>query len=382
MDTQLNPSAPEGSVYEPLNEPVHFSTIAQRFYYKHWALLLSFAIVLCLVIALWGVLAPFVAAFVLAYLMFGPSKWLYKKLDRKVPLAACGLFAFVLVILLFLSIGLLFIPVVSSQLELIEANLPDLAASLNNNLLPWLNNMFGFDWSVDSMEIKTRVTDYISNNKGSLAEITTKVLRAGSQSVMGITGFLSLMVVATLFIIPSWSTLAFQTRMLLPPHLRVKVDPFLGEIDSLLNEYIKGLAIVVFSLSIFYSLGLSLVGLKSGWAIGILAGLLCMIPYVGFTLGFLTAALELQGFLPIVLVFGVFVIGQVLEGFVLTPMVVGDKIGLSALSVVFALAFFGALFGLVGVILALPLAAIFKVAYMRAHVAYTSSAYYLQGAGQ
>jgi predicted PurR-regulated permease PerM len=114
-----------------------------------------------------------------------------------------------------------------------------------------------------------------------------------------------------------------------------------------------------------------------------LAGVLCVVPYLGFALallvGLLTAALELQGFLPIVLVLFVFVAGQFLEGFVLTPLVVGDKIGLSALAVIFALAFFGALFGLVGVFLALPLAAICKVAYVHAFAHYEQSAYYRQG---
>jgi predicted PurR-regulated permease PerM len=141
--------------------------------------------------------------------------------------------------------------------------------------------------------------------------------------------------------------------------------------------------IVMLFLSTFYSIGLSVVGLQSGWALGMLAGVLCVVPYLGFAVallvGLLTAALELQGFLPIFLVLLVFVVGQFLEGFVLTPLVVGDKIGLSALAVIFALAFFGAIFGLVGVFLALPLAAIFKVAYMHAFAHYEKSDYYTRG---
>ncbi|HEX4855193.1 MAG TPA: AI-2E family transporter, partial [Limnobacter sp.] len=208
-------------------------------------------------------------------------------------------------------------------------------------------------------------------------------LRSGSQSVLGITGFISLTVVATLFILPGWPHILRQTRQLFPPHVWQRAEPLFSEIDQVMTEYIKGLLTVMLFLSVFYSVGLSLVGLQSGWAIGMLAGVLCVVPYLGFTVallvGLLTAALELQGFLPIFWVLGVFVAGQFLEGFILTPLVVGDKIGLSALAVIFALAFFGAIFGLVGVFIALPLAAICKVAYVHAFARYQQSQYYRQG---
>jgi len=201
--------------------------------------------------------------------------------------------------------------------------------------------------------------------------------------VLGITGFVSLTVIATLFILPGWAQITKQFQQIFPPHLWKRAQPLFSEIDSVMTEYIKGMMIVMLFLSTFYSIGLSVVGLQSGWALGMLAGVLCVVPYLGFTVallvGLLTAALELQGFLPIFLVLMVFVVGQFLEGFVLTPLVVGDKIGLSALAVIFALAFFGAVFGLVGVFLALPLAAIFKVAYMHAFAHYEKSAYYTRG---
>jgi predicted PurR-regulated permease PerM len=209
-------------------------------------------------------------------------------------------------------------------------------------------------------------------------------LRSGSQSVLGITGFVSLTVIATLFILPGWTQITKQFQQVFPPHLWKRAQPLFSEIDSVMTEYIKGMMIVMLFLSTFYSIGLSVVGLQSGWALGMLAGVLCVVPYLGFAVallvGLLTAALELQGFLPIFLVLLVFVVGQFLEGFVLTPLVVGDKIGLSALAVIFALAFFGAIFGLVGVFLALPLAAIFKVAYMHAFAHYEKSDYYTRGA--
>lgn len=366
-----------------VNQINSLSTLAKQFYLQHWGLLLSAALVLVVLINLWPVLAPFVAAFVLAYLLAAPSRWVHAKLRGRLPLPVCAVLTFFLSLLVFSSVSLLFIPVVLTQLELIQNNLPQLIVNVKRTVLPWLNDTFGLSISVDSTEMKDRIAGYISDNRGTLAEISTKVLRSGSQSVLGITGFISLTVIATLFILPGWTQICKQFQQVFPPHLWTRAQPLFSEIDTVMTEYIKGMVIVMLFLSTFYSIGLSVVGLQSGWAIGMLAGLLCVVPYLGFALallvGLLTAALELQGFLPILLVLFVFVAGQFLEGFVLTPMVVGDKIGLSPLAVIFALAFFGAIFGLVGVFLALPLAAIFKVAYMHAFAHYEKSDYYTRG---
>jgi predicted PurR-regulated permease PerM len=376
-----NPKTPESA---NASGEVSLSVLAKHFYLQHWGLLLSAALVLAVLIVLWPVLAPFVAAFVLAYLLAAPSRWVHRKLRGRLPLPVCAVLTFVGFLLIFSSVSLLFIPVVLTQLELIQGNLPQLIVNVKHTVLPRLNDVFGLNISVDSTEMKDRIAKYIGENRGTLAEVSTKILRSGSQSVLGITGFVSLTIVATLFILPSWTQICLQLQRLFPPHVWTRAQPLFNEIDTVMTEYIKGMMIVMLFLSTFYSIGLSVVGLQSGWAIGMLAGLLCVVPYLGFALalvvGLLTAALELQGFLPILLVLFVFIAGQFLEGFVLTPLVVGDKIGLSALAVIFALAFFGAIFGLVGVFLALPLAAIFKVAYVHAFAHYEQSRYYRQGA--
>lgn len=361
---------------------VSLSAIARQFYMKHWGLLLSAVLVLVVIIELWAALAPFVAAFVLAYLLAAPSRWVYLKLRGRVPLPICSIATFLILLLVFSSVSLLFIPVVLTQLELIQNNLPQLIVSLKRTVLPWFNDLFGGSLAIDSEKLEETVAGYISENRSTLTEFTTKVLRAGSQSVVGITGFVSLTVIATLFILPGWTQICRQFKQHFPPRSWQRAQPFFTEIDTVMVEYIKGMMIVMLFLSTFYSIGLSVIGLQSGWAIGLLAGLLCVIPYVGFAIalvvGVLTAALDLQGFLPVFLVLVVFVAGQFLEGFVLTPLVVGDKIGLSALSVIFALAFFGGIFGMVGVFLALPLAAIFKVAYVHAFARYQRSDFYQQ----
>ena len=364
---------------------IRLSAVMKQFYLENWALLLTLALALALVMSLWSVLAPFVAAFVLAYLMASPSRWVYKLLRGKVPLGLCAVLTFLLLLTVLGSFGLLFIPVVNTQLELIENNLPQLLTNIKTTVLPWLKDTFGVTVAVDSLEFKNRVALLLKDNRAWLADLGTSILRLGSASVLDLTGFVSLMVMATLFILPGWLSLSTSAKDIVPPHLLKRMQPIALEIDSVLMEYIKGMVIVIAFLSTYYSIGLSIAGLQSGWAIGILAGLLSVVPYLGLTLAMivavLTSALELQGLWPIFWVLLVFVSGQLLEGFVLTPMVVGDKIGLSAFSVIFALAFFGALFGLVGVFLALPLAAIAKVGFSHGMKWYTQTRYYTQKAG-
>ncbi|MCQ8895429.1 AI-2E family transporter [Limnobacter humi] len=365
------------------NPKIALSDLVRQFYQRHWGLLLTLALVLAGLVALWSVLAPFVAAFFLAYLMANPSRWVYKKLRGRLPLSLCAVLTFVLLVVVLLSFGLLFIPVVNTQLELIENNLPQLLLNIKQTVLPWLQQTFGWNWAMDSETFRAKVALLMKENRDSLAELSTALVRSGSASVLGITGFVSLTVISTLFILPGWLQMSSNAKQFFPPHVWKRFSPLLREMDEVLGEYVKGVVIVIAFLSVYYSVGLSLAGLKSGWAIGILAGLLSIVPYLGLTVAMvvavLTSALELQGVWPIAWVLLVFVSGQLIEGFVLTPMVVGDKIGLSALAVIFALAFFGALFGLVGVFLALPLAAIAKVVYQHTLAAYQASAYYQQG---
>ncbi|GLR26628.1 AI-2E family transporter [Limnobacter litoralis] len=374
---------PSDNLNSPARDELRLSTLAKRFYLDHWGLLLSVFLIFALLVSLWSVLAPFVAAFAIAYVLSKPSLWLYGKLRQKVPLPVCALLAFGILLLLLSSLAMLFIPVVGTQLELIQSNLPQLLVNFKANLLPRINSLFGVSLSVDSNALRDTVAHYISDNRGVLASLSSRLLRSGSQSVLGVTGFVSLMTVATLFILPGWQQINRQVRQVFPPHVWKRVHPLALEIDTVMSQYMKGVLTVMLFLGTFYAVGLSLVGVQSGWAIGVLAGLLSIVPYLGFAtallIALLTASLELQGFLPVLLVLLVFVLGQIIEGFVLTPMVVGDKIGLSALAVVFALAFFGAVFGFAGVFLALPLAAIFKVAYVYLFNRFQNSAYYRQG---
>lgn len=365
------------------NLPSGRSNLAEMlrgFYLENWALLLSFGLFLVVLSLLWDVLSPFVAAFVLSFLLMSPSQWLHEKTGERVSLPICSVVVLLLFVLVLSGFILLFLPVISFQIELIQTNLPKLIKGLDHSLFPWLNDVLDMRDPIDSSDIKAQGAEYVSKHRGAITEYSTTFLSLGSRSVLDFASFIVMTFLATLFILPSLDKIIQKIQQLFPPRLWEKAGPMLYDINTLLNEYVKGVAIVLVSLGAFYSIGLSLVGLETGWAIGLLAGALSTIPFLGFAvalvIGLLTATLELQGIWPVIWVFLVFMIGQVLESFVLTPLVVGDKIGLSPLAVIFALAFFGAVFGLVGVFLALPLAAIFKVAYVRAFDVYIQSDYY------
>ncbi|HEX4855410.1 MAG TPA: AI-2E family transporter, partial [Limnobacter sp.] len=175
-DTTEQPQTPAGAVQASQAEPLapqppvlRLSALAKHFYLKHWALLLSGGLLLALVIALWPVLAPFVAAFVLAYLLAAPSAWVYNRLGRRIPLAVCSILTFTMLLLVFSSISLLFIPVVLTQLELIQNNLPQLIVNVKRHVLPWLTENLGLRISVDSDDLKNRIAAYITENRGSVA---------------------------------------------------------------------------------------------------------------------------------------------------------------------------------------------------------------------
>jgi hypothetical protein len=158
------------------------------------------------------------------------------------------------------------------------------------------------------------------------------------------------------------------------------VDGFVQEADAVLGEYLRGQLLVMLILAVYYAIGLSLFGLSVALPIGIFTGLAVFVPYVGFGVGLLLAALSgflemapMQAGVMLVVVFGV---GQMIESFVLTPRLVGERIGLHPLAVIFALLAFGQLLGFIGVLIALPASAVLLVALRRLRERYLGSRFY------
>jgi predicted PurR-regulated permease PerM len=176
---------------------------------------------------------------------------------------------------------------------------------------------------------------------------------------------LFLIPILTFYMLRDWDVIVTRLAALVPSTVKTTVFRLARETDEVLGGFLRGQILVMLALSIIYSLGLSLVGLKFAIAIGVVSGLVSFVPYLGFVFGIvlagLTVVLEPEPLLRLGGVIATFTIAQVIEGSVLTPKLVGDRIGLHPVIVIFAIAAGGQLFGFFGILLALPAAAMLSV---------------------
>jgi predicted PurR-regulated permease PerM len=185
--------------------------------------------------------------------------------------------------------------------------------------------------------------------------------------VLGLLVNVMLAPVVMFYLLRDWPTLIDGIDRLVPSAARPTVRQLASEIDAVLSEFLRGQGLVMLALAMYYAIALKLVGLQFWLPVGLVTGLLVFVPYIGFgmglVLGMLAALTQFSTPGPIIAVAAVFGAGQILEGFVLTPKFVGERIGLHPLAVIFALMAFGQLFGFVGVLLALPASAALLVAF-------------------
>jgi predicted PurR-regulated permease PerM len=219
--------------------------------------------------------------------------------------------------------------------------------------------------SLDFSQLKALATE----NKDVLTDITTRIAgsaKLGGQLLLTILVNLTLIPVVMFYLLRDWRQVVDGLDDVLPHTMQPTVRALAAEIDAVLSEFLRGQGLVMIALATYYCIALKVVGLEFALPVGLVTGLLVFIPYIGFglglILGMLAALTQFSTPGPIIAVAAVFMIGQILEGFVLVPYLVGDRIGLHPLAVIFALMAFGQLFGFVGVLLALPLSAALLVA--------------------
>ena len=345
--------------------PVHYLWIA--------GVVLAFALV---VTFLGGVLVPFLVGAALAYLGHPAVSWAER---RHVP-RTMGTVLVVVVILL-LAAGLIFVlvPLMQSEIVQLMRRLPELAAQLYARVAPWLRDTLDIDWQFDLGSIK----ELISENLSSAEQVGLKVLhslKTGGAVLLGIVINAAMIPVVMFYLLRDWGKLVARVDELLPRRWVPRVRTIAREVDAVLAEFIRGQLSVMGVLAVYYAIGLYIAGLHHALSIGILTGLLVFIPYVGFglglTLGVMAALLQwsgLPGFLGVIAVYG---IGQLLENYVLVPLLVGDRIGLHPLAVIFALLAFGEVFGFAGVLIALPASAVLLVALRHLRAEYVDTDLY------
>ena len=342
-----------------------------------WCLI---AVLVVLALRLLGpVLTPFLVAAVLAYALTP----LVNKLDDvgngRMPRVLAVVLVELVFIALVVGLFLLIVPILSKELPLLREQVPLLADRVNARLTPWLAQ-FGIPVALDIVSIKVAALKYLNANFEETFGQLMSSLRLGGSLALTIIGGAVLIPVALFYLLMDWDKVVGRLVELVPLPLRPGFDSFTHEADQVLGQYLRGQLLVMLVMAAFYSVGLSLFDLDLALPIGLFTGLAMFIPYVGFGIGLILAVLagllqfaSLKAFAMVAVVYG---LGQVVEGFYLTPRLVGERIGLHPLAVIFALLAFAQLFGFVGVLVALPASAVLLVGLRRARAGYMTSRLY------
>jgi predicted PurR-regulated permease PerM len=345
-----------------------------------WQIMAWLLVLAALCLLLWllsGILLPFVAGLVMAYFL-DP---LADRLERLgLPRLAATLVILVCAILALALILVLIVPILSDQIGRFAGDLPVLIQTLIDRF-----NALAPQW------LKDALADTGTNIQGSMSEVASKaagwivaVLSQIWSGGMALVNLLSLMVVTPIvvfYLLVDWDDMIAKLDSWVPRNHVHTVRRLAGDINTVLAGFIRGQGTVCLLLGGFYAVCLSLAGLKFGLAIGLLAGFLTFIPYAGALIGGAMAiGVGLVQFWPdlwsVLLIVGIFAAGQFLEGNFLSPKLVGKSVGLHPVWLMFALFAFGYLFGFVGLLLAVPLAAAVGVLVRYALHRYLGSALY------
>ena len=344
---------------------------------KHYVWIVAAAIVVIAALEWLGpVLTPFLVGAILAYL---GTPLVDRAQKRGIPRAWSTLVVVLLMGLVIAGLFFVLIPLIQSEVTAVAQKLPELATQFTQRVGPWLNEKFGITLSLDVAAIR----QFVAENADSAQELSLKVLsgvKAGGAILLSIVVNMALIPVVMFYLLRDWQMIFARMDELTPRRWREKVRSVARDIDAVLAEFLRGQGLVMVVLATYYVIGLSIAGLDRAFSIGVLTGLLVFIPYVGFglglVLGVLAALLQWHGWPGFLAVLAVYGIGQLLENYVLVPFLVGDRIGLHPLAVIFALLAFGQLFGFAGVLLALPVSAALLVGLRHLRAAYLTSPLY------
>jgi predicted PurR-regulated permease PerM len=340
-----------------------------------------FAVLIGLIWLFGDVLLPFVAGMVIAYL----CNPLTNRLERlRIPRWLGALLVITLVLLFFVLLVLLIVPVIGAQLAAFIHDLPGyiakLQALISDPSRPWLTRLVG-----DRFAGADKSAGELMAQGASLATAFLGKVWSGGAAVIAVFSLLVITPVVAFYFIVDWPRIVTSLERLVPRSQHDTVMKLARQTDMAIAGFVRGQTLVCVVLGVFYAVALSAVGLNFGLLIGLLSGLISFIPYVGSVTGFVLATgIALAQFWPdwiwISVVVGIFLFGQFIEGNILVPKLVGDSIGLHPLWLMFALFAFGYLFGFLGLLLAVPLAAAVGVLVRFGVQRYLQSPLYKNGA--
>ena len=347
---------------------------------KRIFILAGIALILWVLYLLKPVVLPFVGAFLVAYL-FSP---LVDKLHK------IGLPRWLSISAVFIGIGVVItlafwylVPLVWEQLMYAKNSIPSGIHWANYKFLPWLSDSFNLvPMELDVDQISAAIMEYVQTNYSadSIQAMIAKLAQSGLNFIQ-IGGTVVLIPIIAFYFLLDWDRMLDSFRRLIPRRYEEQTLVIVKECHSVLGAFVKGQFLVMVLLGVVYAMGLQLIGLEVGLIIGMVAGLCSIIPYLGFAVGIIAAVIASLfqfgiDWMQLLLVGVVFMIGQAVEGYILQPFLLGDKIGLSPVAVVFAVLAGAQLGGILGMLIALPVAAVIVVLLRHAREFYENSQMY------
>jgi len=322
------------------------------------------------------ILTPFLIGAMLAYLGNPAVNWAQR---RKTPRTIGTLLIMAFMLILLVALLLVLFPLVQAEFMQLTRRLPEMFSAAYAQVAPWLYERFGIELHLDMPAVRK----FIADNVGGTHDASMRILhglRVGGMMLLAIVINLMLIPVVAFYLLRDWNIIVRRVGELLPRRWFAKARIIAIEIDDILAEFIRGQLWVMLVLAVYYAIALTVAGLQFAVPIGILTGLLVFIPYVGFglglVLGVVAALLQFTGWPGFIAVLSVYGIGQLLENYILVPWLVGDRIGLHPLAVIFALLAFGHVFGFAGVLFALPASAALLVGLRHLRALYHESDLY------
>lgn len=343
---------------------------------QRWQVFLIVLLCAALVYLLSPVLTPFVLAALLAYL-FNPA--VNRLVEWHLPRIIAVTIVFIIVILIFLGFFFLFIPVLEQQIAAFAKVLPAINHWFTTVVWPWIQNYFPIKNEFNFDHLQKVILQNLQTGSGIFKKVLTTLSHSGFALVEFITNLLLTFVVA-FYLLCDWQKVTQKSAQLLPRKSENHILKMLNECGEVLSAFFRGQFLVMIVLGLIYAVGLWIIGLNIGILIGVISGLLSIVPYLGFICGILTALLaafiQFHTWTALLWVAIVFGIGELAESFILIPWFVGDRVGLHPVAVIFALMAGGRLFGFVGVLLAVPVAAVIVVFLRHLRDYYFKSQYY------
>ncbi len=339
-----------------------------------WMIWIGVAASLVFAYFLLPILSPFVAGFIIAYLFNPLVTWLNRHgVSRTLGASLVFVVAGILLVLALIA----FVPVLIEQTARLVRVFPEFLGVLQSWIIPWLNERLGL--TLDLGQLRELATSHVATIGKMTAEGVGTIFGTGSAVMISVMNFLLIPVVG-FYLLRDWPVVIDRIGRLLPRAWSATVVRLARESDRMLGNFLRGQLGVMLANGVTYSIGLTAIGLNTGIAIGMFAGLVSFVPYLGTIIGILLALLAMyiqaDSLWPLLLVLAVFGVGQMLETVAWQPRFVGNEIGMHPVAVIFAVMAGGQLFGFFGILLALPVSAVLIVLGQHAVGAYQGSVYY------